>query len=913
MTEGRTRIACVMAILALISTPGMALAQRSDSDDPTDPPVMTIEAGRLRGSIEIDGDLNDEAWQDAVPATGFIQSQPVEGDIAEQQTEVRVLFGDDAIYVAARMFDTDPLSIANQLVRRDGSGQFDYFQFALDPNLDQRTGYVFQVSAANVQRDVYIYNDERTDVAWNAVWTSAVQRDGEGWTAELRIPLSQIRYELGDRVQTWGVNFGRRRVSSNETSFYAPISRLRRGLASQFGLMRGVQVSKPSRRVEVRPYVLSASHTGPSLEGDPFFDGSESNARAGMEISYGIGANFTLDATVSPDFGQVEADPAVINLSAFETFLQERRPFFVEDARVFDFSLSGRQNQLFYSRRIGRAPQGRSPVGATFTDRPTNATILGAAKFSGRTASGLSIGVLGAVTDGEKGTAFFSDDGRFEDFLVEPRTTQGVVRVQQDFGDGASQIGGIFTAMNRSLPGDGSFGSLTEQAYNAGLDFEVQWGNREWALYGFFAASNVRGDSTAITRIQRSSNHYFQRPDATRLSLDPQATSLTGAEWRLTFERRRGDHWTGSVWAAEVTPGFEINDLGFSRSSERLDAGARVTYREIIPGSVFRKYDITFLTFQNWSHEALDNAFSASSWRAAQTAGTFSIRSSAQFLNWWDVRVDGSWSPQTISRTATRGGPLMMSPGSFRGGFRVSSDRRSALSFGMDTNLTRGFKDSGQSFRAGMDVTFRPSPRMELRVRPGYSAQSTAAQYVASTSVLAYAPTFGNRYLFADLDRRTVSMETRLNVSFTPNLTLELFAQPLIAAVDYVSYKQLAASGSFDFNRFTAGDFSQSGEDVLCSGGQICRDGDTQFVDFDGDGASYYAFSDRDFNQRSIVGNAVVRWEYRPGSTIFFVWQRSQFGRDQIGDFAFGRDVGALFDVPADNRFIVKVNYWLGV
>jgi Domain of unknown function (DUF5916)/Carbohydrate family 9 binding domain-like len=874
---------------------------------------VQIVAGQLEGSIEIDGDLSEAAWAAAEPVTGFIQREPIEGEIAEQQTEVRVLFGEDAIYVAARMMDSEPRTIADQLVRRDGDGQFDYFLFALDPNRDRRTGYTFQVSAANVQKDFYIYGDEKMDVAWNAVWESAVGKDVLGWTVEMRVPLSQIRYEAGDELQTWGVNFGRRRIRSNEMSFYSPISRLRRGLTSQFGLMEGVRVPASSRRIEARPYVLSSAHTGPSAEGDPFFDGSEVKSRMGLELRYGIGANFTLDATVNPDFGQVEADPAVINLSAFETFLTERRPFFVEDARIFDFSLGGMRDQLFYSRRIGRSPQGRAPFGADYSRVPDDATILGAAKISGRTSGGLSIGVLGAVTDRETGQSYYTGGQRQEDFLVEPRTSYGVVRVQQDFSDGASQIGGIVTGLNRELPEDGSFDFLTSQAFSAGLDFELQWGDREWALFGFFTGSRVQGDSTALIRIQRSANHYFQRPDASRLSMDSTATSMNGASWRLTFERRRGKHWTGSVWAAEITPGFEINDLGFSRSQERLDAGARLTYREIVPGAVFRNYNLTLMTFHNWSHDVLDDFWSASEWSRQRTSGTYWLRAGGQFLNYWNLNVDARYRPDTSARTATRGGPLMLNPSSLSGGFSFNSDRRKTVSVGGNLSITKGSLDSRDILRAGLDVTYRPSPRMQLRIKPGFESNRTGDQYVTSTGVLPYAPTYGRRYIFAELDQKTFSMETRLDVSFTPHLTLQLFAQPLIASGDYVRYGQLAAPETYDLDFFADGTYVEQGGDAVCQGGRICRDGDTQRVDLDGDGAVDYAFSDRDFNQRSLVGNAVLRWEYRPGSTVFLVWQRRQFGRADIGDFDLGRDAAAIFDAPADNRFIVKVNYWLGL
>ncbi|MEJ2538417.1 MAG: DUF5916 domain-containing protein [Gemmatimonadota bacterium] len=874
------------------------------------PIVRTASAVLADVEVAVDGRIDEPSWEDARVLTGFVQGQPTEGIPAEYDTEVRLIFGDDAIYLAARMWD-DPDQIATQLVRRDGRGNFDWFAVALDPNQDRRTGYEFQVSASGVQRDEYLFNDERSDEAWDAVWSSAVQIDEKGWTAELRIPYSQIRYSSSSAPQTWGVNFSRRRQANNETSYWTLISRLRQGRVSQFGQLEDVRITSTSRRIEARPYVLSSLHQGPAEPGDPFFDGQQAEARFGTDLRFGLGSAFTLDATINPDFGQVEADPAVINLSAFEVFFQERRPFFVQDANLLNFGLSGRQNDLFYSRRIGRSPQGGAPDGTLFEDVPSAATILGAAKITGRTESGLSVGGMAALTQEEKGRAFLGEEEGTVRYTVEPRTQFGVLRLQQDFNDGASNFGGIVTAIDRSLPSDGSFDFLPSSAFTAGLDFEHQWGERTWALEGFFAGSLVQGDSTAITRLQRSSRHFFQRPDATRQSVDSTATSMSGLEWRLQFEKRRGEHWTWAVWAAQLTDGFEINDLGFSQNRERLDGGFRVGYREIQPGSLFQNYNISFFTFHNWSHEALDDVGSWTSWKEAHTSGSFNLNSRGEFLNNWGANVDLSYSPDNYSRTLTRGGPIMLDPGSWRVSAGMNSDRRKPLNFRLNVNRRSGFDGSGDEFSIGGGVEIRPTPNMEIGLEPRWSQENTASQYVTVADEVPYAPTYGNRYLFAELERRSLSMETRVDVSFSPTLTFQLFAQPFLSSGDYVRYRQLEQSKTFDFIDFEPGEASQEGDDVTCAGGTICRvDGD-QFVDFDGDGTADFSFSDRDFNVRSLVGNAVLRWEYRPGSTLFLVWQRQQRASAGVGDFDFQRDWSGLWDVPADNVFIVKLNYWV--
>lgn len=896
---------------------GQGLARRASNAPPLRP---RLEAGQLVGEISIDGRLDEEAWVQASVASGFIQGTPVEGIPAEEDTEVRILIGKGAIFVGARMYESDPSTIVRRLVRRDQEGIYDYVSISLDPNRDLRTGYYFRVTASNVQVDQYYYNDQRLDRAWNAVWESAVHTDEQGWTAEIRIPLSQIRYESTDDVQTWGVNFARKRMSSNETSYFSLRSRTREGFVSQFGTLEGVRIPQQSMRIEARPYVLSGLHTGPAERGDPFFDGSKTDGRIGTDLRFGLGSAFTLDATINPDFGQVEADPAVINLSAFETRFEERRPFFVEDAQVFDFGLglTGRGDELFYSRRVGRAPQGYAPWDADYSETPTDATILGAAKVTGRTQSGLSLGVLAAITDREKGRAYYDEEGRYQSFLVEPRAQFGVVKLQQDFNGGASQVGGIVTAMGRELPDAGTFDFLSSQAFSTGVRFQHQWNDRDWSLAGFFAGSHVRGDSAAIIRIQRSSNHYYQRPDATRFGVDSTAASLTGAQWRLHLSRQNGVNWTGSTWIGETTDGLEVNDLGYSRSSENLEAGASVNYREIRPSDWYKSYNFLFWAAGSWSHEALDQMGSWESWENARLTGTANLTSRSTFINDWVGDFTVTFSPDHYNYSATRGGPVMLDPGSWTVRGNINTDARKAVSFRTGFSRRIGFRDSGEEFSVNGRMSLKPSSQLDVSVAPRFSMQTVTDQYVLSTSTLPYGPTFDRRYVFGEIERRTFSMETRVNWTFSPSLSFQLFAQPLISSGDYVTYKQLSETRSYEFDSFEEGAFSSSDGIVSCGGAQICTeieaDGDRrQHVDFDEDGLADYSFSDRDFNIRSLVGNAVLRWEYHPGSTIFFVWQRRQAGSLAAGDFDFDRDLNALFAAPSDDRFMVKVNYWLGM
>lgn len=886
-----------LVLLSLVLPLG---AQMHDGDDVTPAPLAL--ARERTGELAIDGLLDDPAWQDASPITRFVQREPQEGAPPGERTEVRVLYDDDALYVAARLYDQRPERIGDQLVRRDEWGAYDFFEVALDPDSDRRTGYQFRVSAAGVQRDVYLYDDTEEDEAWDAVWASAVSRDSLGWTAELRIPLSQLRYRSADSVQSWGVNFTRRRVAGNETVDFALESRLSHGRVSLFGELQGLYLPNAARRMEFRPFALTSARLGPVEPGDPFFNGSEIAPRTGIDARIGLGSAFSLDATIAPDFGQVEVDPAVINLSAFETFFPEKRPFFVEDAQIFDFTMSGRQNRLFYSRRVGREPQGSAPDEADFEDIPGQTTILGAAKVTGRTSGGLSLGGLAALTRRETGRTFNAAAGEYAEFTAEPRTVYAVGRARQDLRDGATQVGGIVTATHRDLPADGSFDFLTAGAYSAGVDFEHNWGgprSRDWAVWGFAAASLVRGAPEALVRIQRASNHYFQRPDATRFAVDSSATMLSGYEWRLQVGRRSAEHWTGSAWLAEVTPGMEINDLGFSTSGERLDAGARLEYQEITPGSLFRSYRVSAFTFQNWRHEALDDPFSPSSWARAHKRGSFNLNAEVEFLNYWGVNLEARVSPTSQSDVATRGGPLMVDPGSVQLQLRGNTDRRAALSVEPSLNYQHR-EHGGYQWSTELDISVRPSPRIQLELAPSYRRELNPGQYVTTIDDAGYAPTYGARYLFADLRRQDLSMETRVNVAVSPTLTAQLYAQPLLSSGDYLTYKQLVRPESFAFDRFGS---DRTYVDV----------DDERHVDVDADGLADFSFAERDFNIRSLRLNAVLRWEYRPGSTLFLVWQQGRRSRDVTGTFDLARDVRALWGASPENIFIVKVNYWFGL
>jgi hypothetical protein len=866
---------------------------------------------RATGPIEIDGRLDEPDWARAEPTSGFTQVEPLEGQPAMEGTEVRILYDDENLYIGARMYDSEPTRIARQLTPRGVTGRAaGYFEFSLDPNFDRSTGYTFRVTAANVQRDQYNYDDTSSDGSWDGIWESEVTIDGEGWIAEVRIPLSQLRFDAHPDAQVWGVNFARRRIADNERTEWAFVPQGIHGNVSRWGRLEGIHLTERRRYAEVVPYVLAGAEVAPAAAGDPFFDGSETQGRVGADIRYGLGSNFVVDMAVNPDFGQVQVDPRVINLSAFETFFPERRPFFTRDDALFDFGLAGRRSNLFYSRRIGRSPQGSAPAGADFSEVPRETAILGAAKLTGRTQGGLSLGALLAMTDRERGRAYLSESDETVRFPVEPRTNYATLRAQQDLREGQSRFGAIVTGVDRDLPTGGALDFIPRRAVTGGVDFEHSWADREWAISGFLAGSRVTGSEQAIVRLQRSSNHYFQRPDQDSHPLDPEATELTGAEWRLTFERQSGRHWTGAVWAGQRTPGFEVNDLGFSTDTERVTGGMRLQYRQPEPSERLQSYNVNFFTFHGWRNEVRDDLFSGAAWREAYKSGHVSGSASFTLRNWWGLGLDLGYSPRTYSDVMTRGGPIMMDPASWDVEVSMSTDRRDAVSYGLSVEYGEGARGE-YDVEASFSVDARPSDALGLSVGSTYQRSLDPAQYVTQRSEAGFEPTFGGRYFFGELGRRQLSIDATLDYIFSPSLSLQIFAQPLIAAGEFGHFRQLAAPRTFDFLEFSEGDAVTLEGEPGCVGGEFCRADGRIFLDYTGDGGADTSFREQNFNVRSLRGTAALRWEYRPGSRVYLVWQQRRQDRETLGTFDLSRDARAMFEAPGEHVFMLKVDYWL--
>lgn len=889
LAQGRS----LLVLMSLVCAFGAASPARGQSQGQSS--TREFRASRSETPPTIDGQLSDEVWSQAQVMADFTQVDPDEGQPATERTEVRVLFDDRAIYVGVRLFDREAARLGRRLSTRDGDADADRITLYLDTMHDHLTGVMFRVSASNVQTDAVLFNDTWDDWSWNAVWESNVSVDDDGWSVEMRIPLSQLRFTAAD-TQTWGINVERYIRRRNEGSWLEMVPKKETGRASRMVHLTGLDGLKPSRRLELLPYTAGrAEYVAPGSSGDPFNDGSRVFASAGLDMKYGLTSNLTIDASVNPDFGQVEVDPAVVNLSAFETFFEEKRAFFLEGAQIFNnfgrggsngnWGFNNSEPQIFYSRRIGRTPQ--LYPDAEFADPPTATTILGAAKLTGKTARGWSIGLLEAITGTEKAptqTAFVRGEA-----IVEPMTNYAVVRVQRDIGRRAG-LGLLGTAVNRRVDAPAVAATLPDAAYVVGSDGYLFFDrDREWVINGSVAGSRVNGSTAAVTRLQQAPQRYYQRPDATHLRLDPHAARLSGFSGRLNFNRNSGLVQVNALlWG--VSPGFESNDLGFHSNGDRAGAHAVIFWRNVTPGRIIRNRTHWVAKFWNWNFA-----------RELQGDG-IGTQTNVTFMNYWSAGTFIIIGRQALDDRLTRGGPMARSPSGISGNIWLNSDGRKRLS----TNLNAGFstdRAGGRNRSAGVTFNLKPSDRLTVSLGPDWSRNYNHAQYVQSVNDPTATSTFGGRYVFGGIDQWQLTMTTRANVIFSPHASLQVFMQPLLATGDYSGFKELAQPRTYDFFRY--------GTDI----GSLSFDPAARIYTADPDGAGAaapFTFNDPDYNFKSLRLNAVFRWEMKPGSNFYVVWTRQQQDLRYPGHFAPGRDARAMFTAPGDDIILFKVSYWLG-
>lgn len=841
--------------------------------------AQSIQAVRAGESPRLDGRLTEAVWKTAPAVTNLTQREPDEGAPAIENTEVRFAYDDDALYVGARMFSRDPGAIRALITRRDREGSSEQIVISLDTYRDRRTAYTFSVTPAGVRVDYYHATDSEgdRDSDWNPVWEAATDIDSLGWSAEFRIPFNQLRFTTSE-TQEWGVNVVRRVPDRNEQSYWALVRRTDNGWSSRMGALTGIGGIRPARRVELLPYVAADSRIAAVTDpANPFQHSYANAARVGGDLKMGLGPSLTLDVTLNPDFGQVEGDPAVVNLSAYEIFFDERRPFFLEGADLLN------QRGLFYSRRIGAAPPGSA--NADYVQRLANSTILGAAKLTGRLPSGLAVAALAAMTGREVAQTFDSTSiPQFGSAVVAPRTSYAVAAARQQFGRDASTFGGIVTLVQRDLdPGTPLANLLPQRAYSGLLEGRLRWAGGGYDVNSWLGYTNVRGDSVSILRQQRSSRRYFQRPDADHVEVDPARRMLAGATFGLGHSKLSGK-WLWDIDFLFQTPGFEPNDMGQYGAVDTRTFNTRLRWRETRPSRWYRRYEVSAGTNYDWNFDGMR--------RRNDNQLTFSTT----LPNFWRLNSDVTYSPSAFSDRLTRGGPIMGTPAGTRWGVELQNRSGARNGWGVDVS---GRRDENGSWEQNLEMSFslRPGDQWEMSFEPLWSRGTDTRQFV-TTEGNGRAATFGTRYIFAHVDLSEISGQFRLNYTFTPDLTLETYLEPFAASGRFHGFGELLAPRRRELLVYGT------------NGTTIARNADGSRTVTDG--GRIFDIDDEDFNERSFRSNVVLRWEWRLGSTLYLVWQQNR--RDQL-PYAPARpgDLFGALNARGENVLAIKVSYWTGL
>lgn len=877
--RGPVRLVVVAAMLVMST---QALGAQGSGESGASRRVPGLRAVRVAGArVVIDGKLDDAAWAAAPVATDFIQQTPAPGEPATERTEARVLYDDEAVYVAVKSFDSRPDSIAAQLGRRDGTTIYsDWVHVAIDSYYDRRTAFLFGVTPRGVKQDLVISNDRVLDNSWDAVWDVATGLDHDGWTAEFRIPLSQLRFHAdepeGGRV--WGFNVRREIARRGEVSLWAPVPPTSGHIVSLFGTLSGLENLDASRKIEILPYVSARGERAPA-------DGAEASWRhgggvaAGLDLKYGLTSGVTLTGAVNPDFGQVEADPSEVNLSAFETRLQERRPFFLEGANLFRLQGASAGEQLFYSRRIGRGPQGAIPAGARAEDVPESATILGALKATGQVGGGWSLAWMNAATGAEE-VRFADAEGVWRESTVEPLTNYGALRVSRDFAGGRHTVGGLFTSVHRDLS-DPSVRLLRSSAYAGEVGGQVRIGRYE--VTGSVVGSHLLGSEEAIAAAQRSSARYFQRPDADHVRFDSTRTRLSGAGGSLALAKPGGT-WQWTLEGTARSPGYEINDLGFQQNADYVSGRAQLVYQRVRAGRRVRQWAFTGHAMNTWN------------FAGESLLGTVQGQGRVVLTNNWSAMTFVAREFPGLSESSLRGGPALFRPGRVTGNVFVASDSRLPIHGQMMVGgATEDVAQAGEStvFQVRPTLSARATRGLDLSLSPVWMRTRSASQYLATRSVggVPY-------YIFGELDQTTTSVVARLNAVATPTLTLQVYAELFTSENRFVGLSRVATPRArlFEerFRPFTAE--------------EITADPDRGAIRLDvtGDGVPDTQISEPDFAVGRFRSSAVLRWEWRPGSTLFLIWTQGRGGRCSAG-----QEVCAPFGQAPTDNLMVKGTFWL--
>ena len=888
------KIITTLLLPVLFLFPILLFASPKDTTQAVPKKIYTTEKIPIDQKVNFDGRIDDAVWNNVDWGENFVVHFPNNGEEPQRQTKFKILYDDSYLYVAYRCIDPNPEKIENRLSRRDGFPG-DWVRIVIDSYHDLSTAFSFTSSVSGVRGDEFISNNgNNSDSNWNPVWATLTNIDLEGWTAEIKIPLSQLRFGSDDE-QVWGFNIIRRDFRADERSNWQWIPQNSSGWVNNFAELHGIKNINPKRQLEIMPYVLAKAETFEKEEGNPFRDGSDIGGSIGIDGKIGLTSDITLDFAIYPDFGQVEADPSQLNLDGFQIFFDEKRPFFVENSNLFDFRVTDSESggnfnidNLFYSRRIGQSPSGYHDIqDEFFSDRPDNTSILGSAKVSGKTKKGLSIGILESIT-AEEITRIDGEGDTELELVAEPLTNYFVGRLAQDFNKGATVVSGTLTSVKRRLTDTGLEDQFHSDAMTGGISLFHSWKEREWQIKANFSLSNVKGSAAKIENTQTSFEHYFDRPDADHLSVDPNKTSLGGNAGTLSLANYWGkdnlSFQTGFTWR---TPGYEVNDLGFMNTADEINHFTWVGYRIPKPVGILRRLQINFNESSKWSSGG------------EHLGASVNVNAHTSFTNSWNMGIGNNFEFKDISAKALFGGPLLRQNRGFFNWIYVNSDNRKKLTYGFwYGKYTPVGSDKGALNINNFNVwaSIQPSNALSISIRPSYFAQSRTIQNVSSHQYNGQ-----DRYITGKVDQKTLSMSMRINYSLTPNLSIQYWGQPFISKGNYTEYKFITDALAKNYRDR----FELYNDDQI----SLAEDGDVFYIDENRDGNTDYSFDNPDFNFLQFRSNMVLRWEYKPGSEFFLVWTQSTSGDVDVNKGLFSSLKDDLFSEKISNIFLLKYTY----
>ena len=839
----------------------------------------------------IDAEINEAAW-DLVEWSGqYTEFEPDVGTDPSEQTFMKIIYDNKNIYFAFKCMQSDMDILEKRMGRRDDFPG-DWIEVNLGSYNDDRTAFSFTISVSGVKGDELISNNDNFDDSWNPIWYAKTRIGDEAWYAEFRVPLSQLRFS-SENEQVWGLQSTRRYFPNEERSTWQPLEPNPPGWVSEFGELRGLKGIKPQKQLEVQPYVVTQLDKYRAVEGSPFEDGNDTQVTAGLDAKIGITNDLTLDLTINPDFGQVDADPGAIALDGFEIFFQERRPFFVENKNIFDFNVGGGADNLFFSRRIGRQPQSGTSVDSDkgeFENIPLSTRILGAAKFSGKTKEGWAIGILESMTQKTFGQIELDtredvlgqlpEPGTERKELVEPLTNYFTTRVQKDFNDRNSFIGGIFTSTNRKLEPNVDF--LHKNAYTGGLDFKHNWNNRKYYVEGNVYFSQVNGSPEALLRTQTSLTHLFQRTDADHVSVDSTITSLSGNGGRIEIGKGGGGNWRYNAGALWKSPGLELNDIGFLRQADLIRQYVNVRRLYNKPTNWYRQANFSLEQSTEFDYQGNYNRFQL------EGEGFVNYKN-----NWWS-EVGFGYKPRIFTNTFLRGGPRWKFNDENFVYLFSGTDRRKKFATTLGIVYSAAAEDQFKFFRYVWRVNYQPTDRLSANLELQFQSNPNKTQYVTERA-------FGSeaRYILAEIENNSLTPTLRVNYSFNPNLTLQYYGQPFIFKARYSNFNYVTNAAAEKLaNRVS-----------WYSDEQISFQDGTYLIDENGDGSSDYSLSDPDFAFIQFRSNLVLRWEYIPGSEIFLVWSQGITNFGSLDRNVFQLATKDLFTSNPENTFLLKATY----